>query len=97
MERLNWKISQEWNEEIREYRSVFEAKITDSIYIFITYRVYYEIADNKWYLLPDSNFSFRKECNDPDTGKRMAEEELQKIFDGMRKLLDEDGMKEVTK
>lgn len=104
MERLNWRIRQEQNGEVIEYRAVFCDKLTDSIEVLVHYNLYKSVVNGKyflWYLgMITSSFvsftcPFKKECYDFEAGKRMAEEELQKILDETRELLDEDGMKEV--
>lgn len=90
--RLNWQCFSIAC-EIREYRAVFEEEITDSISFFISYCVYKDVTNNKWCLLitqvfPNSlTLPVIKECNNPDTGRKMAEKNLQEILDGMQKIL----------
>ena len=74
------------------YRAEFKAKITKSIEFYIAYTISLT-ANNDWqfvafYYLPDGVPAVIKNCYTIEIGKKMAEDELQKIFDGMKKLVD---------
>ena len=94
MNKLNWYLATvDYMGNAREYRAIFKAKITDSISFYITYDVFMDNAD-EWYLNiiqvspnPLSKIISIK-CYDPETGKKMAEDKLKEIFDGMKKFLE---------
>lgn len=92
--RLNWHVEQtDARDNIRCYRAIFEATITHDIDFYIGYRVFMDNS-NEWYLgiiqtAPNIDANpITIKCYTPEIGKKMAEDELQKIFDGMKKLLD---------
>ena len=91
--RLNWRVdgTDVWG-NVRSYCATFDARITDTIKIYIRYNVYMNNAD-EWRFsiiqtVPICELKPIIKCYDPEIGKKMAEDELQKIFDGMKKLLD---------
>lgn len=92
--RLNWYVDQTdvWD-NVRSYKAIFKAEITNNITFYISYNVFMDNAD-EWYLgiiqtVPNRNAKpITIKCYDPEIGKKMAKDELQKIFDGMKKLLD---------
>ena len=92
--RLNWRIdgTDVWN-NVRRYKAIFDEKVTDDIRFYISYNVFMDNSD-EWYLgiiqtAPNRNAKpIAIKCYDPENGKIMAEEHLQEIFDGMKKLLD---------
>lgn len=97
MNKLKWYIATEdYMGNVREYRAVFKAKITDSISFYINYDVFMDNAD-EWYLniIQVSPNPFVKvvsiRCYNPEMGKQMAEDKLKEIFSGIRKLLEEQG------
>ena len=91
--RLKWYVDQtDVRDNVRGYKAIFDARITDTIRFYIGYRVYMNNHD-EWCLSivqtsPDCNPRASIKCYNPEIGKKMAEDELQKIFDGMKKLLD---------
>lgn len=91
--RLNWRIdgTDVWG-NVRRYKAIFDARITNTIRFYIGYNVYMDNA-NEWRFnitqsSPNCNISDSIKCYSPEIGKKMAEDELQKIFDGMEKLLN---------
>lgn len=92
--RLDWYVSgtDVWD-NVRRYKAIFDERITDDIRFYISYNVFMDNSD-EWYLgiiqtSPNINASpITIKCYDPEIGKKMAEDELQKIFDGMKKLLN---------
>lgn len=90
---LNWRVdgTDVWG-NVRRYRATFDVRITDTIKIYISYNVYMDNAD-EWRFgiiqtVPSCELKPSIKCYNPEIGKKMAEDELQKIFDGMKKLLD---------
>lgn len=74
------------------HRADFKIKITNDIEFYISYTISW-VEDNIWqftvfYYLPHGIPATIKMCHDIENGKIMAEEHLQEIFDGMKKLLD---------
>ena len=95
--RLSWYVNRrDVFDRIRGYAADFEAKITDDIHFYIGYYVFMNNAD-EWCLgiiqtAPNNNAApITIKCYDPEVGKKMAEDELQKIFNGMQALLDTRG------
>ena len=91
--RLNWYVDQtDVRDNVRGYSAIFDARITDTIRFYIRYRVYMNNADEWRFVIiqtsPDCDASASVKCYNPEIGKKMAEDELQKIFDGMEKLLN---------
>ena len=91
--RLNWYVDQtDVRDNVRGYSAIFDARITDTIRFYIRYRVYMNNADEWRFLIvqtsPECDVSASVKCYNPEIGKKMAEDELQKIFDGMEKLLN---------
>lgn len=94
MNKLKWYIATEdYMGNVREYRAIFKAKIADSISFHISYDVFMDNAD-EWYLniIQVSPNPLAKivsiKCYNPETGKQMAEDNLEEIFDGMKKFLE---------
>ena len=91
--RLKWYVDQiDMRDNIRGYRAIFDTRITDTIRFYIGCRVYMNNF-GEWCLFivqiaPDCNTIASVKCYNPEIGKKMAEDELQKIFDGMKKLLN---------
>lgn len=92
--RLKWYVNgtDVWG-NVRRYKAIFDARITDSIRLYISYNVYMDNSDEWCFSViqtsPSCNVNKNIKCYDPDVGKKMAEEELQKIFDGMKKIFEE--------
>lgn len=92
--RLNWYVNHtDIRDNVRGYEAIFEAEITNDIYFYISYNVFMNNAD-EWYLgiiqiAPNRNAEpITIKCYEPEIGKKMAEDQLQKIFDGMKGILD---------
>ena len=91
--RLDWRVdgTDVWG-NVRRYKAIFDARITDTISFYISYTVYMDNADEWRFCIvqtsPSCDVNSSIKCYDPEIGKKMAEDELQKIFDGMKKLLD---------
>ena len=92
--RLEWYVDgRNMRGEPVVYKAVFKAKITDNIRFDITFTISFN-AQNDWQLAifqyePNhDDIPIVIRCGFPEIGKKMAEDELQKIFDGMKKLLD---------
>lgn len=91
--RLNWYVDSRnmWGNPV-VYRANFMAQVTDSIEIYIAYTISLT-PDNNWqfsafYYSPKCISPMVKTCQAIEDGKKMAEEHLKGIFDGMKKLLD---------
>lgn len=92
---LNWYIDRrDVFDHIRGYKAIFDARITKDIRFYISYNVFMNNAD-EWCLsiiqtAPNINANpITIKCYDPEIGKKMAEDELQQIFNGMQKLIND--------
>lgn len=75
------------------YKAIFKAKIIDNIRFDITFTISFN-AQNDWQLAIFQHEPNHDDiptiirCGEPVIGRDMAEEYLQEIFDGMKKILD---------
>lgn len=90
--RLNWHVDQTdvWG-NVRGYSAIFDVRITNTIRFYIRYRVYMNNADEWCFVIvqtsPNCDASVSVKYYNPEIGKKMAEDELQKIFDGIKNFL----------
>lgn len=91
MKTLNWYVNrQDMFGNVRGYKAVIDFKICD---FYISYNVFMDNAD-EWYLGIIHNehgkmVSRTIKCDTLKKGKKMAQEEAEKLFDGIKKFLTE--------
>ena len=94
--RMEAKVKELRETAIFEMLAKEDAGLAEMLKEFIEFYISYAISwveDNIWqftvfYYLPHGIPATIKMCHDIENGKIMAEEHLQEIFDGMKKLLD---------
>lgn len=91
MKKLKWYVNrQDMFGNVRWYKAVIDFKICD---FYISYNVFMDNAD-EWYLgiIQTENGKVTGKdikCGTPKIGKKMAQEEAEKLFDGIKKFLAE--------
>lgn len=94
MKGLNWRVDQtDVYGNVRGCSAIFEAKISEDIKFCINYRVYMNNAD-EWCMgiiqtapNPHARCTSKK-CYTMDVGKKMAEDSLMEIYQGMKRLVE---------
>ena len=91
--KLNWSETIVDNVGIvHEYAAEFELYITDRICLHINYYVTQDNSNQWWLGIIGGNSdptapATTIRCNDPNSGKQLAQEDVQKILDGIKNVV----------